>query len=109
MLGDGLTDSPVGDIDAVMLVQGLENVVPALERIEVQAVVVGLHRNLHVLEEEVFLAAAHGLEQLHVLDGTVHHRAAVGGNETVGEVVAALDRALEQGAAVLAQKARHIK
>ena len=88
--------------------QGLEDMVFALESVEVQAVVVGLHGYLHILKEELFLVLAQSLQQLHVLDGAVHHRAAVGSDETVGKVVAALDGALKQGAAVLAEEAGHV-
>ena len=88
--------------------QGLEDMVFALESVEVQAVVVGLHGYLHILKEELFLVLAQSLQQLHVLDGAVHHRAAVGSDEAVGKVVAALDSALKQGAAVLAEEAGHV-
>ena len=73
MLGNGAADGRVRHIDAVVLVQRREDVVAALEHIQIQTVVVGLHRDLHVLVEELRLALAHGLEQLHVLDGAVHH------------------------------------
>lgn len=82
--------------------------VAALQDVQVQAVVVRLHRDLHVLEEELRLVLAHGLEQLHVLHGAVHHRAAVRRNHAVGKVVAAFNGALEQRAAVLTQEAGHI-
>ena len=108
VLGDGAADGRVRHVDAVVLVQRREDVVAALEHIQIQTVVVGLHRDLHVLVEELRLALAHGLEQLHVLDGAVHHRAAVRRDHAVGEVVAALDGTLQQCAAVLAQKAGHV-
>ena len=108
VLGNGLADGLVRDVDAVVLVQRREDVVAALEHIQIQTVVVGLHRDLHVLVEELRLALAHGLEQLHVLDGAVHHRAAVRRDHAVGKIVAALNGALEQCAAVFAQEAGHI-
>ena len=108
VLCDGLTYRLIGNVNAIVLMQGLEDVVFALESVEVQAVVVGLHGYLHILKEELFLVLAQSLQQLHVLDGAVHHRAAVGSDEAVGKVVAALDSALKQGAAVLAEEAGHV-
>ena len=108
VLGHGLADGGVGDVDAVVLRQGLEDVVAALEHVQVEAVFVPLHGNLHVLEEEMLFALAHGLEQLHVLDASVHHGAAVGGDDAVGEIEAALDGPLQQGAAVFAQEAGQV-
>ena len=67
-----------------------------------------LESDLHVLMEEVRVVLAHGLQELHVLHGAVHHRAAVRRDDAVGKVEAALDRALEQGAARLAQEVGHV-
>ena len=108
VLGDRLADGLIRDVDAIDIVQRREDMVAALQDVQVQAVVVRLHRDLHVLEEELRLVLAHGLEQLHVLHGAVHHRAAVRRNHAVGKVVAAFNGALEQRAAVLAQEAGHI-
>ena len=108
VLGNGLADGLVRHVDAVVLVQRREDVVAALEHVQVQAVVVGLHGYLHILKEELFLVLAQSLQQLHVLDGAVHHRAAVRRDHAVGKIVAALDGTLEQRAAVFAQEAGHI-
>lgn len=88
----------VGHVRAEGVVQGPEDVVFALEHKQVYTVVIGLERDLHVLIEEAILVGAHGLEQLHVLNAAVDHRAAVGRDDAVGKVEAAFDRALEQGA-----------
>ena len=53
VLGDGAADGRVRHVDAVVLVQRREDVVAALEHIQIQTVVVGLHRDLHVLVEEL--------------------------------------------------------
>ena len=108
VLGHRPADGGVGHVRAEGVVQGPEDVVFALEHKQVYTVVIGLERDLHVLIEEAILAGAHGLEQLHVLNAAVDHRAAVGCDDAVGKVEAALDRALEQGAAGLAQEARHV-
>ena len=100
VLGDGLADGRVRDVDAIDIVQRREDMVAALEHVQIQAVVVRLHRDLHVLKEELRLVLAHGLEQFHVLHGAVHHRAAVRRDHAVGKVVAALNGALKQRAAV---------
>ena len=62
VLGNGLADGLVRDVDAVDVVHRCENVIAALKDIQVQAVVVGLHRNLHILEEKLRLVLAHRLE-----------------------------------------------
>ena len=108
MLGDRLTDGCIGGIDAVCLVQRIEYMVFALESVQIQAVIVSLHGYLHVLEEEFFLVLAQSLQKLHILDRAVHHRAAVGRYEAIGKIIAALDRALKQRAAVFAKEACHI-
>lgn len=108
VLGHRPADGGVGHVRAEGVVQGLEDVVFALEHEQVHAVVVGLERDLHVLVEEMVLAGTHGLEQFHVFHAAVDHRTAVGRDDAVGKVEAALDRALEQGAAGLAQEARHV-
>ena len=108
VLGHGPADGGIGYVDAVVLCQRPEDMVFALEDIEIKAVLIPLHGDLHVLEEEFFLALPHRLEQLHVLDAAVHHGAAVRRDDAVGKVEASLDGALEQGAAVFAQEARQI-
>jgi len=108
VLGHGLAYGLVGHVDAEGVVQGRQDVIFALEHVKIQAVVVGLHWNLHVLVEEFVVVGAHGLEKLHVLHAAVHHGAAVRRDDAVGEVVAALDGALQQRAAVLAQEAGHV-
>ena len=108
VLGDGLADGGVGGVNAVDVVQRGEDVVFALELVEVKPVRVRLHGDFHVFEEELLLVLAQSLEKLHILHGAVHHRAAVRRDEAVGKIVAALYRALKQRAAVLAQKARHV-
>ena len=62
VLGNGLADGLVRDVDAVDVVHRCENVIAALEHVQVQAVVIRLHRDLHVLVEELRLALAHRLE-----------------------------------------------
>ena len=80
----------------------------ALELQQRHAVFIGLEGDLHILPEELVVPLPHGLQQLHVLDAAVHHRAAVRRDDAVGKVESALYRALEQGAARLAQEACHI-
>ena len=82
--------------------------VRALQHGQVHVAVGILERDLHILVEELGVALPHGVQQLHVLHRAVHHRAAVGRDDAVGEVEAALDGALEQGAAGLAEEVRHI-
>ena len=106
MLLHGLADGGIGHVNAEMLLQGGEDVVLALQNIEIQAVVIGFHGNFHVGVEEVLLL--HGFQQLHILHAAVHHGAAVRGEDAVGEVVAALNGPLQQGPAVFAQEAGHI-
>ena len=101
----GFADGGVGHVDAVFLAERLQDVVFALQGIEVQAVVVGLHGDLHELMEEPVLPLAERVEQLHVLHAAVHHGAAVGGDDAVQEIEPAFHRALQQGARVLAKEA----
>ena len=108
MLRHSLADGGVGHVNAEVFLQRGENVVFALEHIEVQAVVVRLHGNFHMLVEEVLLPLIHGMQQLHVLRAAVDHAAAIRRNQAVGEIEAALNRPLEQGPAVLTEKAGHV-
>ena len=80
----------------------------ALELQQSHAVFIGLEGELHILPEELIVPLPHGFKQLHVLHAAVHHRAAVGRDDAVGKIEAALNGALEQGAARLAQEACHI-
>ena len=61
-----------------------------------------------MLVEEFVLPLVHGVEQLNVLGGAVHHGAAVGRDQTVRKVEAALNGTFQQGAAGLAQQSRHV-
>ena len=108
MLRHGFPDGGIGNIDAEPFLQGLEDVILALENIEVQAVVIGLHGDFHILIEEVLLALVHGVQQLHILNTAVDHGAAVGRDEAVGKVEAALHGPLQQGTAVFAQEAGQV-
>ena len=58
--------------------------------------------------EKARVALPHGLQQLHILHGAVHHGAAVRRDDAVGEVEAALDGALQEGAARLTEEVCHI-
>ena len=106
VLSDGLPDGTVGYVNAEMLLQGLQNVIFALQNIEVQPVVVGFHGNFHVGVEEVLLL--HGFQKLHVFHAPVHHGAAVGGKNAVGKVEAALQRPFQQCPSVFAEEAGHV-
>ena len=108
VLGDSLPYSRIGGVNAVSPVERRKDVVFALELQQLYAVFVRLEGNLHILVEEAVVALSHGFQQFHVLDAAVDHRAAVGRDDAVGEVEAALDGALEQRAARLAQEARHV-
>lgn len=80
--------------------------VPALQDIEIQAVFIIFHGNLHVFIKEVRLL--HGVQKLHILDAAVQHSTAVRRDQTVREVVAAFHGTLQQSSGVLAQEAGHI-
>ena len=108
MLLDRLSYRGIGNVNAVLLVQRLEDVVLALQHKEVHAVFVRLERDLHVLVEEAVVPLAHGSEQLHILDAAVHHGAAVGGDNAVGKIVSAFDGTLKQCPRRLAQEACHV-
>ena len=76
----------------------------ALGYIELEAVFISLHRDLHVIVEKFLLIGSDGIEQLHILDAAVHHGTTVGRNKSVKVVVSALYRSLKQTAAVFAQE-----
>ena len=60
---DRLADGGVGDVHAVLLVQGLEDMVGALEHSEVHIVVGVLEGDLHVLMEDDVHGAGVGCEE----------------------------------------------
>ena len=109
VLLDRLADGLVGNVDAILLVQGVQHMVGALQHRQIHVGGGVLKGNLHVLMEEVRVVLAHGSQQLHVLNAAVEHGAAVGRDDAVGEVEAALNGALQQGTAGLAQQVRHVE
>ena len=80
----------------------------ALKLHKINAVIICLERDLHILIEEFAVVAVHGVQQLHILAASVHHRAAVRRNKAVGKVISALYRPFKQGSAGLAQETCHI-
>ena len=108
MLGNSLADGSIGYIDAVILSQRLENVVFALYHIEVETVVIGLHRDLHIVEEEALFVFAHCLKNVHVLYAAVEHRAAVRCDDCIKEVVASFKSSLKDSSRIFAKEACQI-
>ena len=106
VLGHSLSEGFVGNVRAEDIVKGLQHLFSALGHIEIETVLVGLHGDLQILEEEII--AAHGLQKLHVLHAAVDHGAAVRGDKTVQKLVASLQRPLQQGTGVFAEETGHV-
>ncbi len=67
----------------------------ALKHIEIEAIVVSLHRDLHVVEEEAFFVSTHCLEEFHVLNTAVEHGASVRCDHTVKKIESSFKSSLE--------------
>ena len=103
---NGIAQRGVRDVHTQLLVHRVEHAVLHLGDVVLEGVVGVLIGDVRVGDEEVRLVNA--LEQLDILHAAVHLRTCVDAADAVQEVVAALDRPLQQGAAILAGVVGHI-
>ena len=114
VLLDGLDQRFVGNVDAEVLMQGLQNVGAQLSLVVLIADLVVFEGDVGKLAEEVVV-----VDDAHILDGVemlllqvlleaAGGRAGLGAHLGVKEVVAALERALQQRAGVVADTAGEV-
>ena len=114
LLLDGLTQRPVRDVDAEVLVQGPEHMVLKLLGVVFDADVVLFERDIGEFNKEVVV-----FDNAHILDAVqvlllqmlleaAGGRAGLGGHLGIEEIEAALERALEQAAGIVAGAGGHI-
>ena len=78
--------------------------IPALYDVQIQSVVIRLHRDLHVREEEILFVFPERPQQLHVFDTAVHHGTAVRCKYTVRKIISAFHCTFQQSAGILTQE-----
>ena len=108
MLADRGADGGVRGVDAVVFAHGLEDLARDLLADVLDAVgIIGI-RDVEVGVEEFVLVRTLRVHDLHVLDGAVVGLAHVDARQGVQEAIAALERALEDGAGKLAAVVGHV-
>ena len=106
MILDGLAHGLLGGIDAVFIVQLVDDLELELRLVVVKVCLVALHGRVDLGDEEPVVL--HGVNEEEVLLHTLHRGAAFRAEQSVEVVVAALDGALENGAGVGAGAVGHV-
>ena len=106
MLLDCLADSLLGDVNAELLVDVVQEMKLHLGNVCVDGVVNYFVGNVHVSYKELFLFV--DLQDIEMLHCAVHHGAGVNADHRVEELVAAFDAAFHQCTCILAGVVGHV-
>ena len=103
---DGLAHGGVGGVDAVLVMQLVNDLELELSLVVIEVGLVALHGRIDLGDEE--LLVLDGVDEEEMLLHTLHRCAALRAEESVEVVVAALDGALEDGAGIGAGAGGHV-
>ncbi|CCX45500.1 unknown [Firmicutes bacterium CAG:103] len=103
---DGRAHGGIGGVHAVALGELVDDLELELALVVVIAGLIALERGIDLRDEEAVVL--HGIDEEEMLFHTLHGRAALGAEERVEVVVAALNGALEDGADIRADTAGHV-
>ena len=106
VLGDRLAQRLVGGVNAEGLGQTVEHVLAHLRGVGVDVVIGHLERHVGVRDKELLLAV--DLQDLKVLHGAVHGRAGVHTDQRIQELIATLDRTLDERTCVVTGIVGHV-
>ena len=103
---DGRAHGGIGGVHAVALGKLVNDLELQLALVVVIAGLIALERGIDLRDEEAIVL--HGIDEEEVLFHTLHGRAALGAEERIEVVVAALNGTLEDGADIRADTAGHV-